>query len=194
MTAQWVETRDVPLTRLTKFPGNARRGDVMAIQESIKKLGQYRALVVREVGSDLIVLAGNHTKDALEAEGHATARCEVIRCDDQDAVKINIADNRLSDISTYDNEDLAELLASLHGDFDGTGYDLIDYEAIKTLLEPPDLDQLAKDLGEPEEGDTWPSLKLRIPHHLLAAWNDHLKMFHSEAEAFASLLGLHVDA
>src|SRR3546814_12921166 len=73
--AQYVTTRDVPLDELTPFPGNAKRGDVDQIRASLRRNGQYRSLVVREIpNGPLIVLAGNHTMQALTAEGRSEAR------------------------------------------------------------------------------------------------------------------------
>lgn len=66
----YVETRRVPLDELTRFPGNAKRGDVQAILGSLRRNGQYRSLIVRQVeNGPLIVLAGNHTYDALVEHG-----------------------------------------------------------------------------------------------------------------------------
>ncbi|MGH3628205.1 MAG: ParB N-terminal domain-containing protein, partial [Sciscionella sp.] len=75
-----METRDVPVGKLTRFPGNAKRGDVGEIAKSIRRTGQYRSLVVRDSDDGLIILAGNHTFDAVEGEKHKTVRCEVLRC------------------------------------------------------------------------------------------------------------------
>lgn len=130
MPATFVTVRDIPLGELARFPGNARRGDVAAIRSSLRRNGQYRALVVRDTGAGLVVLAGNHTRDALDAEGHGTARCEVIECSDDEARRINLADNRLAELGGYDDADLAELLASLDGDFDGTGWAQEDLDAL----------------------------------------------------------------
>lgn len=122
MPVTWVETRDIPLARLSRFPGNARQGNVDEIRTSIRTFGQYRALVVRDMGDRLVILAGNHTSMALEAEGHETARCEVITCNDQEAKKINLADNRLAEMGSYDDDALADLLFALDGDYEGTGW------------------------------------------------------------------------
>jgi hypothetical protein len=119
--ATWVETRDVPLTELTKYPGNARRGDVGQIRASLRKHGQYRSLIARDTGAGLVILTGNHTFEALTAEGHQAARCEIITCADDEAATINLADNRISDLGTYDDSLLAELLAGVT-ELNGTGY------------------------------------------------------------------------
>lgn len=141
----YIRTADIPLDELTPFPGNAKRGDVDQIRASIRRNGQYRSLVVREIpNGPLIVLAGNHTMQALTAEGHKTARCEVVLCDDDTARRINLADNRTAELGGYDNDALAELLSYLDGDYEGTGYtendidDLIGEEAV-ALTDPDDI-------------------------------------------------------
>ncbi|MFF4409823.1 ParB/RepB/Spo0J family partition protein [Streptomyces sp. NPDC001404] len=115
-------TRDIPLDQLTRYPGNPRRGDVDAIRASVRRHGQYRSLIVRDTGTELVVLAGNHTSDALKAEGYTTARCEVITCDDDTARRINLADNKLAELGHYDEDDLAAMLTALDGDLEGTGW------------------------------------------------------------------------
>jgi ParB-like nuclease domain len=124
LPATWVETRDVPIGELTRFPGNPRKGNVDQIRASIRRHGQYRAIIVRDTGAKknpLVILAGNHTYDALAAEASETARCEIITCTDAEASAINLADNRISDLGTYDDTLLAELLAGIP-ELDGTGY------------------------------------------------------------------------
>lgn len=135
MPARWLATENLPIGTLERFPGNARRGNVAEIRKSIRRHGQYRAIVVRSHDGKLTVLAGNHTADALEAEGHETARCELIECDDDEARRINLADNKLSDLAEDDPEDLALLLASLDGDYDGTGWDVYDVDGLADALE-----------------------------------------------------------
>lgn len=140
MPVTWEGTRNVAISSLQRFPGNARRGDVEAIRSSIRRFGQYRAIVVRDTGSALVVLAGNHTRDALEAEGHEDARCEVITCTDDEAARIALADNRLADLGGYDDRLLAELLASLDGDLLGTGWTPYDLEKLADGLAEPDFE------------------------------------------------------
>jgi ParB-like chromosome segregation protein Spo0J len=161
-TARYVTTRDVPLDELTPFPGNAKRGDVDTIRASLRRNGQYRSLVVREIpDGPLIVLAGNHTMQALVAEGHTAARCEIVVCDDATARRINLADNRSAERGSMDPDALAELLSYLD-DYDGTGYTEADIEAL--IAPPPTLDELA-DAATPGD-DAWPVLRIRIPPHV----------------------------
>lgn len=157
----YVATRDIPLDELTPFPGNAKRGDVDAIRASLKKNGQYRSLVVREIpNGPLIVLAGNHTMQALTAGGHETARCEIVHCDDATARRINPADNRTAELGTYDTDALAALLAELDGDTQGTGYTEDDIRLF--TAGPPSLDELADEYGDPDPADLWPTLTFKV--------------------------------
>lgn len=152
--ATYVRTADIPLDELTPFPGNAKRGNVDQIRASLRRNGQYRSLVVREIpNGPLIVLAGNHTMQALQAEGRETARCEVVLCDDDTARRINLADNRTAELGGYDNDALAELLSYLDGDYDGTGYTDDDVQA---LITPPDIEELDPAGGDEDDADTTP--------------------------------------
>ncbi|GHB88265.1 hypothetical protein GCM10010306_099060 [Streptomyces umbrinus] len=69
--ATHVRTETIPLDQLEPFPNNARWGNVELILSSLKRNGQYRGLVVRAIpDSPLVVLAGNHTMQALQLHGH----------------------------------------------------------------------------------------------------------------------------
>ncbi|GAA4085294.1 ParB/RepB/Spo0J family partition protein [Actinomadura miaoliensis] len=117
----WLRTDVVPVDSLTPMPGNPRRGVVEEIRGSIRRHGQYRSLVVRDTGEQLVILAGNHTLKALVAEGHTEVRCEIVQCDDDTARRINIGDNRLHDLGGYDDDELTRILQELP-DLDATGY------------------------------------------------------------------------
>lgn len=153
--------RDIPIASLQRFPGNARRGNVAEIRASVRRLGQYRTIVVRDTGSDLVILAGNHTADALAAEGHENARCEVITCTDDEARRVNLADNKLAEMGGYDDASLAELLTSLDGDYDGTGWEPEDLTALLGTGDP-----------EPSLGDTDPDDVPELPVEVTTALGD----------------------
>lgn len=167
MPVQVTGTQDLAIASLTRYPGNPRRGDVNEIRASVRRLGQYRPIVVRDTGSALVILAGNHTTAALEAEGHASVRAEVITCTDDEARRINLADNRLAELGGYDDDDLASLLRELDGDYDGTGWTGDDLDAL--LEQEPrsrnDPDDVPEPPAEPvtKPGDLWQL----GPHRLL---------------------------
>jgi len=147
VTAVFIATHDVLIGDLRRYPGNARRGNVAQIATSLYRNGQYRALVVREHDGHRTILAGNHTRDALELlyggwlppgadpstswQGlPAEARCELIECDDETARRINLADNKIAEDGTYDDEALAALLDGLDGDYEGTGWTAEEHAAL----------------------------------------------------------------
>lgn len=168
MPAKWLATRDLDLSSLTRFPGNARRGNVGEIRKSIRRHGQYRALVVRAHDGKFTVIAGNHTADALEAEGHETARCELIECTDGEARRIALSDNRLGELpgpdgKRYDDEALAELLSSLDGDYEGTGWAEEDLAALLGDDGEPGLPAGGGAPGGPAPGEPDPADELPGP-------------------------------
>lgn len=175
---RYIETRTVPLGELEHFPGNARRGDVPAIAASLGELDQYRSLVTRVVPGGLVVLAGNHTMDALgwlaagnrpEAwsekarlkEWAAEARCELIECTDAEARKINLVDNRTPELGGYDDLALSKQLLDLAGDYVGTGWDEEDLQGLMMGPEPAGDDRDRDVITEPpaspltKPGDVW---------------------------------------
>jgi DNA methylase len=165
---RYLGTVDLPLAGLAQFPGNARRGDLGVIRASVARHGQYRSIVVRQLGDGShVIVAGNHTALALAAEGHETARADLIDCDEDEARRINLADNRSAELGGYDDQALAVLLSSLDGDFGGTGWAAEDLAAL--LRGEPESRTDPDDVPEPpaepvtRPGDVW----LLGPHRLL---------------------------
>lgn len=143
MTTTYIETRMVMLDDLTPFPGNARRGNQARLVESLEANGQYRSLIVRQTGEDmLVVLAGNNTMEALEARGDLEARCEIVECDDATALRVNLVDNKTNDEATYDDEARAALLVLLDGELEGSGYDEDEADTIIARYEEEEVTSL----------------------------------------------------
>ncbi|MEV0016665.1 hypothetical protein [Streptomyces tendae] len=170
--ATYVRTDDVALGDLRPFPGNARRGDPAVILQSLVRTGQFRSLIVRDTGDGLVVLAGNHTLQALLAHGPGpcgmtttvddeelpcalcggeewapVARCEIVTCDDATATRINLVDNRSAELGGWDQQALADLIAGLDGDLDGTGYTDADLDKLVAAIE----EAYEDDEEEPEQ-------------------------------------------
>lgn len=169
--ATYVRTQTMPLAALKPFPGNAKRGHVPGILESLCRNGQYRSVIVREHDDQHTILAGNHTSQAIAAHGPGdcgltvkvgdeerpcalcgneewspVVRCEVVTCTDDTARRINLIDNKSADDGSYDQEALAALLGNLGDDFSGTGYGDTDLEDLLTAI-----DEAAQDEVEPED-------------------------------------------
>ncbi|MEV3895331.1 hypothetical protein [Streptomyces anulatus] len=178
--AAYVRTEVRPLADLAPFPGNAKRGDVGAILESLCRNGQYRSLITRETDSTdpLIVLTGNHTLQAIAAHGPGPcgltvkvndveqpcalchgeewtpeARCEVVHCDDDTARRVNLVDNRSAELGTWDSEALAALLGDMGDDLTGTGYSSSDLDDLLTALDEANADEPDEEEEEPEQPD-----------------------------------------
>ena len=127
-----VETEIVEITTLKPYPKNPRRGDVEEIAQSLKVNGQYKPIVVNR--RDQTILAGNHTWRAARSLGWTHIAISYVDVDDYGAQKIVLADNRTSDMSSYDDTKLLELLESLPT-LDGTGFKPVDLDQLQMLLE-----------------------------------------------------------
>jgi hypothetical protein len=137
---QHLRTRLEPIRSLRPFDGNPRRGNVAAIADSLRALGQYKAVTVnagRLTGREREILAGNHsTRAAAEALGWTHMAADWVDVDDVTARKIVAADNRTSDLGDYDDAELAALLNSIteaDASLFGTGYVEEDLSALLDL-------------------------------------------------------------
>ena len=128
----------VPVDALRPHPRNPRRGDTVAIGESIASNGFYGAVVAQR--STSLILAGNHRWKTAKDAGATEIPTIWVDADDEQALRILLADNRTNDIAGYDDAALAELLGSLPS-LEGTGYD------------QADVDELLAGLGEVAAGD-----------------------------------------
>lgn len=132
------------ISELKFYPGNARRGDIDLIANSLSKLGQYKPIVVNKDGT---ILAGNHTVMAAQRLGWETIDVHRVDVDDDTAKRIVLVDNASNDKSTYDVEELVNLLTELP-DLDATGFtrDEVD-DLLETLdaLDDEDIPEPPKD-------------------------------------------------
>ncbi len=135
-----------PIDSLIPYPGNPRRGNVDAIVESLEVNGQFQPIIVQK--STGYIVAGNHTWQAAQQLGWPTIAVRRIDVDDESAKRIVLADNRTSDLASYDEPVLLEVLDAL-GDLGGTGFDELDLSKLRGIVDAP----LDLDLGG---GDTAP--------------------------------------
>lgn len=137
-----------PLADLKPLPGNPRRGDINAVARSYDRFGQRKPVVAQPDGT---IIAGNHQYAAAIQLGWT--HLAVTRVDDDDATAkaFALADNRTADLGTYDDADLAALLAAV-ADVDPTlvldaGYTaedvagILDDEIPDSADNPPDTDE-----------------------------------------------------
>jgi hypothetical protein len=115
-----MQVERVPVAELTLYPGNPRKGNLALISDSLTVYGQVQPLVVQK--STGYVVIGNHRLMAARELGWTHVDVNYVDIDDETARKLLLIDNRTSDTGSYDEDLLAELLASLSEDLEYTGY------------------------------------------------------------------------
>lgn len=119
----------VPIDSLEPFPGNPRLGDVARIRKSLQRFGQVKPLLV----DGQRIVAHHHVRLAAIEEGYThVAAIPNEFADEDEARAYMLADNRTSDLGTYDDEALVAHLRHLDelDALDGTGYGRDDYDDI----------------------------------------------------------------
>lgn len=140
-----MQVRSVPIDQLIPFDGNARRGDVSRIAESLRVNGQYKPIVVNRGSVEGTVrnevLAGNHTLAAARQLGWSKLAVVYVDVGRDAALRIMLADNRTNDLAGYDDEALLALLREVGEDgWDGTAFDIDDFAALLDALAVPEFD------------------------------------------------------
>lgn len=131
----------VTVANLIPHPHNPRQGDVGAIMESMKAHGIYAPIVVQK--SSNIIIKGNHTAQAAQLLGYKEIDAVILDVDDDQALRILLADNQTGDQATNNKGVLTDLLESLiNSDFglQGTGFhgDDLDDLVAEFKPEPPE--------------------------------------------------------
>lgn len=155
----------VPLNSLVPDAANARIHDernIDAIANSLRQFGQRTPLVCQL--PNRIIRKGNGTFDAARRLGWTHIAALVVEEPDINAVAYSIADNRTSDLSSFDDEALASLLAIVNDspeiDLEVTGFTDEEY---RQLLEETMDDPATHETEIPEpplnpvtrSGDLW---------------------------------------
>lgn len=121
-----------PVEGLTEHPENPRRGDDESVAESVDTWGFFGAILVqRSTGH---VIAGNTRLRVAQQAGSAHVPAFVLDVDDDTARGILLADNRMSDLATYDEGLLVAALQAMGGDLTGTGYTEDDLDDLVATL------------------------------------------------------------
>lgn len=139
--AEPLRDQAIPIETVRPAAKNPRRGDISAIRESLESNGQYKPIVANKRTNE--ILAGNHTWKAAVSLGWKEIAVSWVDVDEEAAARIILVDNRSNDLSSYSNEDLAELLDSL-GSIDGTGYSQDDLDDLLANLQPAEDDEWEK--------------------------------------------------
>ena len=190
MPTQFIEQREVPTADLKPHPDNPNRGSVDDLAISLEEFGQYRSIVALTDGT---ILAGHHLVEAAKRLKIPTMRVDFVECDDRTARKILLADNRLADLGLGPSLDLLlKNLSELDGDIIGTGFD-DDYISMleEAVSGPPEIDDMFE---EAEEAPAKPEdfhrrLTILLDPRFITRWEAIRKMYDTDNQAFASLLG-----
>jgi hypothetical protein len=118
-------------------PNNARQhseAQIKAIAKSLEEFGQQRPLVVDK---NNVVYAGNGTLQAAQSLNWEKVSVVVLPFDDPIKCRaFAIADNRTSDLSSWDNAELVKSLEEINNAnlLDTVGYSSYDVDDLKALL------------------------------------------------------------
>lgn len=128
---------DYPVAKLQTHPENAKKGDQESIDDSVDQNGFYGTVLVQRSTGYIVV--GNHRYRTAIAKGAETIPVLLADLTDEQARRIMLADNRTSDLGTYDNAKLLDLIRKVQDDAEssdaeaaliGTGYDNTSVEAL----------------------------------------------------------------
>ncbi len=176
--AEGLDTLLVAVDDLELLEDNPRKGNVGAVARSLDRFGQRRPIVFRESNGVKTVVAGNHTLMAARQLGWETiAAVAANDLTDDEARAYAIADNRTQDLGTYDDELLAGMVQRVYATdkelLYAAGYDDESLKDLLALVEPPDLDDLIDDVGDPDDPSAfWPSIGVKVAPDVFNAWND----------------------
>jgi ParB-like chromosome segregation protein Spo0J len=187
----------VPLEQLHTFPGNARRGDLALIAESLRENGQYKPLVVNRgthTGRPGEILAGNNTFLAAVSLEWDRLAVTFVDVDEERARKILLVDNKSNDVAGYDHEELAAILAEVgQENLAGTGFSLAETEKIIDAAELPaqiDLPSLGAGTGTSGRTDVlewgyvgWSRTRVQVTGAEVAALDERLKAYVAETSS-----------
>jgi len=108
-----MKTESIKIKELSNDPANVRKHDernLDSIKASLQRFGQQKPIVVDGKG---IVVAGNGTLDAAKSLGWKEIQIVRTELVGADAVAYAIADNRTAELAIWDDDALAQTLASL---------------------------------------------------------------------------------
>ncbi len=135
---------------------NARihpKRNLEALKASLLKYGQTKPILVQK--SSMRIIAGNGTYQAICALGWNTVDCRILDLSDSDAEALMIADNRIGDLSDWDEQNLLDSLQSLKelGTLELTGYDELELDKMLSFKERDAFANLQEELKPLDEID-----------------------------------------
>jgi hypothetical protein len=205
----------MPLSQIIDAPRNPKQHDTTGIRASIDRFGVAELPLLDERTGRLVAGHGRlNDARTRRDEGQDPPDGVKVHPDtgdwlipvvrgwasrsDAEAEAYLVASNNLTTRGGWDTPALTQLLSDL-ADHDPallevTAFSAGDLDDMLKLLEPPDLDELGRDLGEPRPDDTWPIVRVKAAPHVAAAWRSHLETHDGdENAALAALLEVDPD-
>ena len=108
--AKELEPLAYPVDKLKHLDGNPRKGNVEAVAKSYDMFGQRKPIVATKDGT---VISGNHQLEAVKQLGWDKIAVLFTDDDELKAKAFALADNRVSDLGTYDKDFLSEMISSV---------------------------------------------------------------------------------
>ncbi len=174
MEQRKIEYTTVDIDSVETHPQNVRQGDIGAISESLKAHGQYRPIVVDKRTNR--ILAGNHTWKAAKTLGWTKIQAGFVETkDDDEALRILLADNKANDLASYNDSELVDLLKDLAQSdlgLDGTLYTANELDDLYNLMNSPSLDDLIRDLGDQSESGFTATIKCVVSLDIYQLWQN----------------------
>ena len=113
------ETLFVSIGEINKHPKNVRIADIGLIEKSIKVHGQYAPIIVNL--RTKYIVKGNHVYEACRNLNYKEVLVRFIDVDESQEIEILLIDNRTSDGSTYDEDELLNLINGIPN-LENTGF------------------------------------------------------------------------
>jgi DNA modification methylase len=141
---EYMKTAELPqeimllsdLKEHTKNPNKHPESQINKIRHAIKTHGYY-AVTITIQKSTKTIIKGHGVREALLAEGYDKALVNVKDCDDNEALAILIADNKLQSDSIIDNASLQQVINELSE---------LNIPALDFGFDPKDLEDLASQI------------------------------------------------
>ena len=162
MAAETMRTERVKIESLKTDPANLRKHDERQIElvaTSLSRYGQQKPIVI---GSDSVVIAGHGVLEAARKIGWTHIEAVRSKLKGAERAMYAIADNRLAELSSWDEHALGAVLKELDAaDLDSLGFTTTDLaelscgsEAMQGLSDPDDVPE-PPDEATTKPGDLW---------------------------------------
>ena len=145
-----------PINSLTPWDKNPRKNDgepVDRVAKSIERFGFAAPIVAR--AADRVIIAGHTRWKAARKLGMDKVPVRFVDLDPDQAAALALADNRLTEITPWDDAGLADVLRELEAasvDLDGLGWDAEALDAILNATAPIDASETDDDVPEVDDG------------------------------------------